>query len=213
MSGAAVSVPPGRASKLRLDHRLAMATSGADLLDRKLRILSAELVALRNAASETDLQWRAAAADADQRLLDASLLGGQRAIRLAVPRGFAEVNVTYEVTVGVRHPAGASFTPPREPAPWSGQAVDEARQAQQAAVTAAVTHAAAAAAAHAIETEVTATRIRLRAVRDRLVPRLQEALGRLALAIDEQEREDAIRLRLAESARGQMGVTSAEPRA
>jgi V/A-type H+/Na+-transporting ATPase subunit D len=208
VSGSAVSVPPGRASRLRLDHRLAAARSGADLLDRKLRILSAELTRLQKGASETNLRWRSAAADADHRLLDAALLGGQRAIRLAMPSGYAEVNLTYEVTVGVRHPASGSYTPPRELEPWAGQAVDGARQAQQAALAAAVAHAAAAAAARAIETELGATRVRLRAIRDRLIPRLQEARARLALAIDEQEREDAIRLRLAESARGQVGSTS-----
>jgi V/A-type H+-transporting ATPase subunit D len=196
---------------LRLDRRLAAARNGADLLDRKLRILSAELTRLQDAAHQTALRWRSAAAAADTRLLDAALIGGQRAIRLAMPRGFAEVDVTYTVTVGVRHPTTGIYAPPREPEPWAGQAVVEARQAQQAALAAAVAHAAASAAVCAIEREVAATRVRVRAIRDRLIPRLEETRTRVALAIDEQERSDAVRLRLAESARDQAARSRAEP--
>lgn len=202
MTGSAVSVPPGRAGRLRLDRRLAAARSGADLLDRKLRLLTAELARLQEAAGQTDRRWRSLAADADQRLLDAALLGGQRAIRLAMPHGFAEVTLTYTVTVGVRHPTGGSYAPPREAQTWAGQAVAGARQAVQAAMAAAVAQAAATAAARAIESEVAATRIRLRALKDRLIPRLESARASVVQAIDEQERGDAIRLRLAESARG-----------
>jgi V/A-type H+-transporting ATPase subunit D len=190
-------VPPGRAGRLQLDRRLAAARSGADLLDRKLRILTAELNGLQEAAERTEREWQALAAAADQRLLVAALLGGQRATRLAMPGGFAGVELRYAITIGIRHPAGGSYAAPRGPDPWAGLAVEEARQAMRAALAAAVDHAAAARAAQLIEAEVAATRIRLRAVRDRLIPRLEQARAELVLAIDEQERGDAIRLRLA----------------
>ena len=201
MSAPAVSVPPGRAGRLRLDRRLAAARSGADLLDRKVRILTAELASLQETARQTSLRWHSMARDADERLLDASLLGGQRAIRRAMPRDLGAVELTYAVTVGVRHPAGGSYAPPETPDCWTGQAIDAARRAYQAALAAAVAHATAAAAVRAIATEAAATRIRLRAIRDRLIPRLEQALADVILAIDEQERGDAVRLRLAESAR------------
>lgn len=67
----------------------------------------------------------------------------------------------------------------------------------RAALTAAIRHAAAAAALRVIEAEALATRYRLRAVRDRWIPRLEQALAQVTFAIEEQERADAARLRLA----------------
>jgi V/A-type H+-transporting ATPase subunit D len=192
-----IRVPPGRAGRLQLDRRLAAARSGTDLLDRKLRILTAELAGLQQAAARTEREWNTLAAAADQRLLVAALLGGQRATRLAMPHGLADVRLTYATTIGIRHPSGGRYASPLGPDPWAGLAVDEARQAVREALAAAVNHAAAARAAQLIEAEVAATRIRLRAIRDRLIPRLEEARAELVLAIDEQERGDAIRLRRA----------------
>ena len=195
-----IRVPPGRAGRLQLDRRLAAARNGADLLDRKLRILTAELADLRQAAAHTEREWQALAAAADQKLLVAALVGGQRATRLAMPRGLAGVEFSHAITIGIRHPASGSYAAPPGPDPWASLAVDEARQAMRAALAAAVDHAAAARAAQLIEAEAAATRIRLRAIRDRLIPRLEQARAELVLAIDEQERGDAIRLRLAEQA-------------
>jgi V/A-type H+/Na+-transporting ATPase subunit D len=48
-----------------------------------------------------------------------------------------------------------------------------------------------------METEAAATRLRLRAVKDRWIPLLEQARSEVALAIDEQERADGARLRLA----------------
>ena len=203
MSG--IRVPPGRAGRLQLDRRLAAARSGADLLDRKLRILTAELARLRQAAARTEREWQALAVAADQRLLIAALLGGQRATRLAMPGGLAGVELRYATTIGIRHPAGGSYTAPRGLDPWAGLAVDAARQATRAALAAAVDHAAAARAAQLLEDEVAATRIRLRAIRDRLIPRLEQARMQLVLAIDEQELGDAIRLRRAGQANRHLG--------
>ena len=72
-----------------------------------------------------------------------------------------------------------------------------ARQAHRAALAAAVRHAAAAEAVRVIEAETVATRYRLRAIRDRWIPRLEQALAEVTFAIEEQERADAARLRLA----------------
>ena len=65
------------------------------------------------------------------------------------------------------------------------------------ALEAAVRHAAAAAALRVIEAETLATRYRLRAVRDRWIPRLEQALAEVTFAIEEQELADSARLRLA----------------
>jgi V/A-type H+/Na+-transporting ATPase subunit D len=72
-----------------------------------------------------------------------------------------------------------------------------ARQAHAAALEAAVRHAAAAEALRVIEAETLATRYRLRAIEDRWIPRLEQALTEVTLALEEQELADAARLRLA----------------
>jgi V/A-type H+-transporting ATPase subunit D len=64
-----------------------------------------------------------------------------------------------------------------------------------------VRHAAAAEALRVVEAEALATRYRLRAVRDRWIPRLEQALAEVTLAIEEQELADAARLRLATRSR------------
>jgi V/A-type H+/Na+-transporting ATPase subunit D len=190
------SVPPGRAGRLWLTRRLAVAYRGADLLDRKLRILTGETARLRDAAARTEADWDRCCAEAGQWLLRASLLGGERAIRLASGGSAAEVTISYRLTMGVRHPDGATCRIP-EPATWDGPALIAARQAHGRALGAAVRYAAAAEALRVVEAETLATRYRLRAVKDRWIPRLEQALAEVALALDEQELADTARLHLA----------------
>ena len=196
MSTPGRAVPPGRAGRLWLQRRLETARRGADLLDRKLRILQGELAQLQESAARAAAEWDRCQADADHWLLRAAMLDGQRAIRLSADSLSADVTITYASSMGVRYPAGATCTIP-QPAAWDGPAVTAARQAQRAALTAAVRHAAAAQALRVIEAEALATRYRLRAVKDRWIPRLEQALGEVTFAIEEQERADAARLRLA----------------
>jgi V/A-type H+-transporting ATPase subunit D len=191
-----LAVPPGRAGRLWLERRLAVARRGTDLLDRKLRILAAELAKLEAAAAGTGREWEQRSGEAERALLHATLLGGQRSVRLAAGRELAEVTVSYTVTMGARHPDGTDCTVPR-PATWDGPALAAARQAHADALAAAVRHAAAAAAVSVIAAETAATRYRLRAVRDRWIPRLAEALAQVEFSLGEQERADGARLRQA----------------
>jgi len=195
MSPVRLAVPPGRAGRLWLVQRLAVAHRAADLLDRKLLVLAAELDLARATAEQTGQEWDAACREAQRRLLRAVLLGGERAVRLAGGGADAQVTISYTVTMGARHPAGAGYTI-GEPDGWDGAAVAAARQAHRAALAAAVRHAAAAAALAAIEAETRATRYRLRAVRDRWIPGLSQALAQVEFALEEMERDDAARLRI-----------------
>ncbi|MHB1876222.1 MAG: V-type ATP synthase subunit D [Streptosporangiaceae bacterium] len=197
MAGYRVSAPPGRAGRLWLDRRLSAARQGAALLDRKLRVLAAELATIEDAAAAAERDWRAAAVAAERSLLIAALTGGQRAIGLATPAGHAEVRVGVGVTIGVRHPAGGDVRPPAGPAPWAGAAVSRARAAHERALRAAVSAAAAAAAVRIMRAEADTTRYRLHAIRDRLIPGLEQARAQVLLAIDEEERGDGTRLRRA----------------
>jgi len=191
-----LAVPPGRAGRLWLTRRLAVARRGADLLDRKLQVLQRELDGRHDSAARAAAEWEHRRADADSWLLRAALLGGERAIRLAAAGTFAEVTISHADTMGLRYPADATCaTPP--PVGRDGPALAAAREAHRAALTAAVQHAAAAEALRVLEAETAATRYRLRAVRDRWIPRLKQALAEVTLALEEQELADAARLRLA----------------
>ncbi|MGZ4472786.1 MAG: V-type ATP synthase subunit D [Nocardioidaceae bacterium] len=202
---ARLRVPPGRGGRLSLQHRLTVARRGADLLDRKLRILHAEAHRLAQVAERTGAAWTAAAGEADTWLLRAVLVGGERAIRLATGPDAADVVVSWAQTMGVRYPSEASCTVPAGPpsgVPTTGAAVQAARRAHVRAVEAAVRHAAADAALRVVTAEEAATRRRLRALNHRWIPLLTDALAAAQLLLDEQEREDDIRLRWAHGDHG-----------
>ena len=207
MTAPKLAVPPGRAGRMWLAGRLGAARRGADLLDRKLRILQGELARLQAAAAQADAQWDRCQAEAANWLLRAALLGGERAIRLAADGQAADVRVSYQTTMGIRYPGGAICTSPPA-ATWDSPVMARARQAHRTALAAAGEHAAAAAAVRAVEAEVRATRYRLRAVRDRWIPRLEQALAAVTFTIDELERADAARLRLAVSSAKSRSVPS-----
>jgi V/A-type H+-transporting ATPase subunit D len=191
-----LAVPPGRAGRIWLVRRLETARRGADLLDRKLRILQGEQARLQAAAEETAAQWDQSAAEARTWLLRAALLGGERTIQLAADGQPADVHVSYATTMGIRYPAEATCAI-GSAATWDSPVVAHARLAHRAALAAAVRHAAAAAAVRIVDDEVRATRFRLRAVQDRWIPRLEQALAEVTFMIEELERADAARLRLA----------------
>jgi V/A-type H+-transporting ATPase subunit D len=194
VSAIRLAVPPGRAGRLWLVQRLAVAHRAADLLDRKLRVLTSELDRARATAERTGQAWDTACRQAQQALLRAVLLGGERAVRLA-DGADAQVAISYRTTMGARHPADAQYTI-GDPEGWDGAAVAEARQAHRGALAAATRHAAAAVALAVIEAETNATRHRLRAVRDRWIPGLSQALMQVEFTLEETERDDAARLRI-----------------
>lgn len=201
MTSAKLSVPPGRAGRLWLKQRLSVARRAAELLDRKLRILARQEDKLRARSDGTVAEWENLYAEAGRWLLRAVMLGGERAVEAGAGTADAQVEIRYTVTAGVRHPGSASCTT-SEPGDWEGATAAQARQAYRAALAAAVQHAAASAALAAVQAEVATTRYRLRAVRDRWIPRLEEALTQSEQSLEELERADAARLRRAGPAQG-----------
>jgi vacuolar-type H+-ATPase subunit D/Vma8 len=193
-------LPPGRAGRIWLRRRLAVAQRGADLLDRKLRILRVEqqrywLLTRRSASAWTD-----AHREAEMWLLRASLVGGERAIRLAADGADAEVAITWTTTIGVSHPERATCQIPERhitaPTP-DNTALIRAVAAYATALRAAIEHAVATAALRVVDAEVIATRRRVRAIDNKWIPRLTEAQRVLQFALDEQEHDDGVRLRWA----------------
>jgi len=90
-----LAVPPGRAGRIWLVRRLDTARRGADLLDRKLRILESELTRLQVASAEAAAEWNKCQADARTWLLRAAMLSGERAIWLADDGHAADVRISY----------------------------------------------------------------------------------------------------------------------
>lgn len=194
----AVHHPPGRAGRIWLRRRLTTARRGADLLDSKLRILRREEQRFAVLAERTRAEWEASLAEAERWLLRAALVGGQRGVRADPGTAPAGVEVTWASVMGVRYPSRAAVRLPEEQprSPVAATAaLPMARAAYRRALEAAVAHAAADGAARVVAAEVTTTRTRLRAIEDRWVPRLEQALAGLEASLLEAETADNVRLR------------------
>ncbi|MEV5955363.1 V-type ATP synthase subunit D [Streptomyces sp. NPDC051987] len=205
MSGRGGRIPAGRAGRLRLRRSLATALRGADLLERKLRLLLDRERVARRAAQEAGAVWRQRLAEADTWLVRGVLLGGESALAQAVPADRARVDVAWDALMGVRHPAAVSWTDPvrssAEPTP-PNTALAHAETAYRAAVRAAAEHAAHQAAADLLAAEADRTRQRVRALRRHWIPRLRGELAAVELALEEAEHEEAVRRRWAASRSG-----------
>ncbi|MEV7011398.1 V-type ATP synthase subunit D [Streptosporangium sp. NPDC051022] len=193
-------VPPGRAGRMRLLRRLAAARRGLVLLDRKLRILRREQERLALLTSRTGEEWKSTCRAADTWLLRVTMLGGRRAVRLAVDGRLTDVRVDWVDAMGTSYPDRFTCRPPRPdgsaPLPVTSALVP-AREAYLAALRAALKHAVASEAARIVAAEAAMTGRRVRSLRDHLLPRLEEALAAVALSLDEMERSDGARVRRA----------------
>ncbi|MCU0265926.1 MAG: hypothetical protein MUC45_07385, partial [Actinomycetia bacterium] len=89
------------------------------------------------------------------------------------------------------------------PTAAGGPAQELARAAVAEAVAAAVQHAVARNAQQIVAAEKAVTQRRLRAIEDRWIPRLERALERVEVELEEFERADGVRLRRAASRREQ----------
>ncbi len=200
-------VPPGRAGRLWLLHRLGVAQRGADLLGQKLRILHDEERRRALRARQTEEDWVRTARAAETWLLRTALLDGQRATRLAAAPPTARVELTWTDVMGTRYPDRATCVLPvaaaGPPTAAGGPAQELARAAVAEAVAAAVQHAVARNAQQIVAAEKAVTQRRLRAIEDRWIPRLERALERVEVELEEFERADGVRLRRAASRREQ----------
>lgn len=194
-------VPPSRAARLRLRHSLDVALRGADLLERKLRILRTLHKDLLRAEETRAHEWHDSAREAETWLLRGLVLGGEHALETAAESvGDAEVAWGEESTMGVRHPSLAScYIPDRSPdaATPRNTALIHAEAAYREALRAGAEYAAARTAARLVGAEVAHTRRRVRALRRHWIPRLEGSLARVVLALEQAEHEDAVRRRWA----------------
>ena len=91
------------------------------------------------------MKWDRCQAEVENWLLRAVLLGGERAIRIALAGQAADVRISYEPTTGIRYPSQAVCTIPPG-ATWDSPVMVRARQAHRTALAAAGQHATTAAA-------------------------------------------------------------------
>jgi V/A-type H+-transporting ATPase subunit D len=189
-------VPPGRAGRLWLAARLHTAQLASDLLDRKLRVLRQERERFGLIEDRARSRWQSTWRIADAWTLRAAVVAGSRDLRLSAPAQPASVEVAWKTVMGVRYPAEISCSLPplgiADRSPGSA-ALIEARTALAEAVEAAAAYAAAVTARRVIDGEIEETRRRLRAITDRWVPRLDDALRRLTQNLEEIEREETFR--------------------
>ncbi|MGB2977271.1 MAG: V-type ATP synthase subunit D [Propionicimonas sp.] len=185
----------GRAGKLRLERRLLTAQHGAELLDRKQRILADELERLHLRAARTEQVWLTAARDAESWLARTAALDGRELIAAAAPVIPAEVQLEWGGAMGVTYPEDARCEAPVAAPAGASSALTYAMSAARAALDAGVRQAAAQRAVLLVAAELKATRTRLRAVQKRWIPRLENELNTIRRQLQEQELQENLRLR------------------
>lgn len=203
----------GRSGRARLERRLATAARGALLLDRKDRILTDELERLRLQETRSKTEWERCAREAADWLIRTAALDGRARISAAVPSEGAEAFIIWGGGAGVAYPDDVRCEPPVAPAAGGSSALSFAAGAHRAAVVAGVRHAGVQRAIALVSMELAATRIRRRAIENRLVPRMERDLAAIRRALDDQELEDALRLRWAAGATGANGANGSTPTA
>ena len=195
-----IRVPPGRAGRPWLLHRLEVARRGADVLDEKRHALLREqrrTGALLDAARE---EWEQTARAAAVWLERATVVAGARRFRLVAfyGRGEAKIELLWRNSLGVTHPTGATVSLPErvEPASVSGSsAFHFATEAHRSAVEAAARFAILELSFERVSRELEVTVRRLRAIDTRWIPGHEAALAALEIRLDETEREEVARVR------------------
>jgi V/A-type H+-transporting ATPase subunit D len=193
-------VPPGRAGRSWLIGRLEIAGRGVELLDRKRRALLSEQARVREEAAAARRAWEDAASQVALWSARAAMLDG--AGRLELLAHHAQEPATLELAwsnlMGARIPSMERLAipdpPPLSALGGSSAAVLLARACREA--TAAAARLAVAERSEAeISDELTRAARRLRALRERWIPQHEQALALLDLALDESQREQAVRVR------------------
>jgi V/A-type H+-transporting ATPase subunit D len=192
--------PPGRAGRQWLARRLAVADRGARVLDDKRRALLRERGRFAALVEETRRAWEQAVAEAETWQRRALLISGKRSLDLACfyTGEPAVVRVAWRRSMGATYPSDVEIRIPPTPdlvAPGGSAALPFAASAHGRAVEAGAQHAAARLALERVEAELATTIRRLRALERRWIPAHEQALAALTLALDEGEREDAVRAR------------------
>jgi V/A-type H+/Na+-transporting ATPase subunit D len=191
-------LPPGRAGRLWLLHRLDAARRGEEVLDQKRQALLREEQRLRREVERAEAEWRRLAPEAAAWLRRAAVLGGERTLGLAsfYAGAAAQVELVWRNTLGVSHPAEARLAAGEVTAPFLGPpALLPAAAAHRRSLEAAARLGAARASHDRVADELALTARRLRTIDRRWLPEHEGALQELELRLDEEEREELARSR------------------
>jgi V/A-type H+/Na+-transporting ATPase subunit D len=192
-------IPPGRAGRLWLLRRLAVTRRGRDVLEQKQRALLGQLARLETELAEARDAWNETAREAEVWWQRAAVLAGERPLELscATQTAAAHVSLEWRNALGVFYPAEADVVvSDGELFPAGGSAaLAYAAERHRLALEAAARLGAAQLAHARVSAELRSTRLRVRAIERRWLPALEAALQTLELALDETEREDAVRVR------------------
>lgn len=189
--------PPGRAGRTWLRGRLETAQRGMQLMQRRHDLLRREERRLATLESMTRAEWDQRCRTAERWMARALVLGGREALTRGNVERTTVATVRWQSSMGVTSPGEVVTQLGPAPELTGPAALGPAALGYRDAIDAAVQHAASAAALIQVRAELESTGRRLRAIRDRLVPRLEEALRTLELQLDEIEREEILRARWA----------------
>jgi V/A-type H+/Na+-transporting ATPase subunit D len=194
-----------RAARLQLMSRLDLARHASELLHGKEQALQRERVRLQGHAGRAERQWVESCELAASWLQRARCLGASDELAEIAGRGPrpAMVTIEWQTSMGITYPDSVECRPARQPGLSSTAALQPAMDAHHRALEHAATHAATTAALARLDSELATTRRRRRAIADRLVPALEADLQDLELHLDEQDREEALRVHLATEQREQ----------
>jgi vacuolar-type H+-ATPase subunit D/Vma8 len=188
--------PPGRSGRLWLRHRSEVATTGADLLDKKRRALIQEYRRLQVLARQSEDAWTEAGRDAELWVGRLAVLAGDLEVAmLAATRPDAQVSIRWRSQMGVVFASEAilDIGPPPITTSSGSAAADVAVPASRKALQAAVNDAVTKSAFRRVGDELSITSRRQRALERRWLPALAAASARLDGMLDELEREEATR--------------------
>lgn len=196
----ALRIPPGRAGRLWVEHRLEVARRGADVLNQKRRALIRLARELDALLEDAQADWEDAAREASDWLARAAILSGPRHLRLALlhTNRRATARVRWRNSLGVVYPTACEIDLPERidvAALGGSAALAGASDAHRRALDAAARFAVLKGAHTRVTAELTATARRARAIERRWIPEHEAALRRLELSLDEAEREEAARTR------------------
>jgi V/A-type H+-transporting ATPase subunit D len=205
----ALRLPPGRAGRLWLLHRIDAGRRGDEVLNQKRQALVREELRLRAELVDAEEDWRRSAAEARRWLERAALLGGERGLDAARFHavGPAEIDVAWRSTLGVRHPVEARVASVggRGPLLAGTAALVPAAEAHRRALEAGARYAVASASHRRVAAELALTARRLRTIERRWLPEHEDALRELEIRLDEDEREESARIRWAAGREGDVG--------
>ncbi len=197
-------LPPGRAGRTWLVRRLAAARRSSDLLDRRLLILRGQRSVFEQRTGDARTKVELLAAQAERSALRTALVAGEDALGFAAPPPTATVDITWSALIGARFPSEADVRLPEQPrdahVPPSASAV-VATAAYRSLVVAVVDYAVLTAALRVVDDEVATTGLRLRAIEDHWIPRMEQARAAVELMLAENENGEAVRLRWAAARR------------